>query len=178
MQYLFLVCITTLDVSLWAGTGERVLSQLRESEVGQVMSFLESNDPTIRILTTRLLVKIDPAIIEAYLSQYISTIPSPLHHALAVCENYAIRALEISGLVDDEGASYANRMTEILNVIQTPRIGNGKDSIDSVHASPKDPVQEEAAKATGWGAGVKAILEGAVEMVLDRLRVGELVSVL
>ncbi|KAG8908834.1 hypothetical protein FRB99_003072 [Tulasnella sp. 403] len=167
LQYALLACLLALDVRLWAGTEEKIPPQLQEAEVHRIMSLLDSNDPTIRLMTSRLLHRVDPNILEVYLTRYIASIPCPTKHSLAVCESYASRALEVSGILDEEGPAYANRILQLLQAIQTPHQGEAPDSkVKSNH----DPVASDAAKQAGWGAGVKSVLESVVEVILDRLR--------
>jgi hypothetical protein len=49
-QYMFLACLLAMEVTLWAGTDETIAPQLDEDEVHRIMSFLDSNDPTIRAM--------------------------------------------------------------------------------------------------------------------------------
>lgn len=129
------------------------------------LHFLSANRP--RIQTARLLFKIDPSIVDSYLQHFIGTIPSPTKHSLAVCENYASRAIELSDVVDIDGANYAKRVVAFLHAIQTPREDENKGRLP---ANQRDPAAE---KQAGWGTGARAVLESAVELVLTRLRDGE-----
>jgi hypothetical protein len=113
-----------------------------------------------------VLLLVDPNILESYLHQLLSSIPSLLSHSLARCEHYASKGLEISGVLDKEGSMYSSRVIEIMEAVQT--VSEGKKKV--VH---RDDIHLQAAKEAGWGDGAKAVLEGSVEVVLDRLRLGQ-----
>lgn len=51
-QYVFLSALLALPVELWSGASEKILAQLSEAEVRRIMSFLASNDSTIRAMVS------------------------------------------------------------------------------------------------------------------------------
>ncbi|KAG8919057.1 hypothetical protein FRC01_001497, partial [Tulasnella sp. 417] len=161
LHYTFLACLLAIDVKLWAGVDEAIPAQLQENEVHRIMSFLDASDMTIRKMTTQLLYRVDPAILEAWFTQFIESIPSPTSTTLATCEVYASRALEVSTVLDaDNGKAFASRLRSVLQAVQVPRKG----------AVGKDSPKRGRAHGEGSGGGVDAVLESVVEPVLDRLR--------
>ncbi|KAG8997513.1 hypothetical protein FRB94_007638 [Tulasnella sp. JGI-2019a] len=164
-QYIALSCLLALPVQLWIGTSEKISAQLEEADVHRIMSFLASNDSTIRVMTIRLLNRVDPTILIAYLDQYIANIPGPVRHTLAKCEHYASRALEIAQQLDvNDGVAFSGRVVTTLAAVQCPR------DVSQEEQARRDTAYLEAALRAGLGAGVKAVLEEAAEMVLSHLR--------
>ncbi|KAG8944909.1 hypothetical protein FRC04_001349 [Tulasnella sp. 424] len=163
LHYTFLACLLAMDVKLWAGVDETIPAQLQESEVGRIMSFLDGSDITIRKMTIQLLHRVEPAILEAWFTRFIDSVPSPTSTTLATCEVYASRALEVSTVLDAEsGEAFANRLKAILQAVQVPH----KDAAGTGKGSP----ERGRVHGEGSGAGVNAVLESVVEPVLDRLR--------
>ncbi|KAG8879392.1 hypothetical protein FRB97_001663 [Tulasnella sp. 331] len=164
-QYTALACLLALPVQIWVGTSATIPAQLEETDVHRIMSFLTSTDSTIRVMTIRLLNRVDPGILMAYLDQFIASIPSPSEHTLAKCEHYASRAVELSRQLDaDDGAAFSSRVVTTLVAVQYPREVLEEDKVK------RDTAYLDAAKRAGLGAGVKAVLEEAAEIVLGHLR--------
>ncbi|KAG8957276.1 hypothetical protein FRC00_004218 [Tulasnella sp. 408] len=161
LHYTFLACLLAIDVKLWAGVDEAIPAQLQENEVHRIMSFLDGSDMTIRRMTIQLLHRVEPAILEAWFTQFIESAPSPTSTTLATCEVYASRALEVSTVLDAEnGEAFASRLKVVLQAVQVPH----KDE------SGRDSPARGRVHGEGSGGSVGAVLESVVEPVLDRLR--------
>ncbi|KAL5495678.1 hypothetical protein ACEPAI_1141 [Sanghuangporus weigelae] len=155
-HYLFLSCLVCLDSSLWAGTtplaeklfttaeGEQdnstetnaiplVLDQL---EVERVLSFLESEDEQIRMLTLRILISLDPSLVETCYTRTLDALRTfgSRHSTSDRVRNTLVRRLvELAFAItlDNEKIEAGNRGHLLLNklrqIIDVAGVGNNVD---------------------------------------------------
>ncbi|KAL0581811.1 hypothetical protein V5O48_000179 [Marasmius crinis-equi] len=117
-QYLFLLCLESVDPKFWAGTTQDIPSVLDQWEVEHVMRLLDSRDPLVRKMTVRVLNKVDDSVVASYYSQSLQQIPPDL--SLAHKTEYVCRLLEILEIeAKGDGERYAREVQGIMNQVHT-----------------------------------------------------------
>ncbi|KAJ8076998.1 hypothetical protein PM082_001421 [Marasmius tenuissimus] len=117
-QYLFLLCLESVDPKYWAGTTQEIPSVLDQWEVEHVVRLLDSKDPLVRKMTVRVLNQVDDNVVESYYSRSLQQIPSDLsidHKAEYVCRLLEILEIEAQG----DGERYAREVQDILQHVYT-----------------------------------------------------------
>ncbi|KAL5534648.1 hypothetical protein ACEPAG_1111 [Sanghuangporus baumii] len=155
-HYLFLSCLVCLDPSLWAGTtppAEKLLSTaegeqnngdnstetnaiplvLDQLEVERVLSFLESEDEQIRTLTLRILISLDPSLVETCYTRTLDALRTfrSRHSTSDRVRNTLLRRLvELAFTItlDNEKIEAGNRghllLDKLRQVIDAAGVGN------------------------------------------------------
>jgi len=140
-QYLYLACLFCLDPGVWAGTLPDQPLALEAWEVEKIMQLLDSPDDLIRntvslciayhyqfsflLQTLMLLARIDPAIVETYLSRVLDGVSPGLD--LPTLSVYAPRMLDVIAILSaEDGERYAQGTKQVLRrldeVMDRPRV--------------------------------------------------------
>ncbi|TDL21032.1 ARM repeat-containing protein [Rickenella mellea] len=149
-HYVFLSCLRCLNPILWTGgnvqlqrpppsdddpfTGLEdtvvkvpdVPAALDQWEVEKVMTFLQSDDPSIRVLTLRILLRVDRNIVDGYFTQSLTASRSlPVNVALfAKREEAVLRLLEVARAMsfepEEDGGACAGKIVVILDAVERP----------------------------------------------------------
>ncbi|KAH7909974.1 armadillo-type protein [Hygrophoropsis aurantiaca] len=121
-QYLFVVCLSCIDPSLWAGTLPDATAVLEEWEVEQVMRLLNSPDNLIRKTTLEVLYGVDPAIIDSYHTQMVQNVPEGV--SVKVNNEYLSRLLDVGELqCKDDPELYASHLKGLFAIVEGPAQG-------------------------------------------------------
>ncbi|KAL5535126.1 hypothetical protein ACEPAF_3220 [Sanghuangporus sanghuang] len=158
-HYLFLSCLVCLDPSLWAGAtppAEKLLSTaegeqnngdsstetnaiplvLDQLEVERMLSFLESDDEQIRTLTLRILISLDPPLVETCYTRALHALSTfaSRHSTSDRMRNTLLRRLvelAFTTTLDNEKIEAGNRghllLDKVRQVIDAAGVGNSVD---------------------------------------------------
>ncbi|CAE6464863.1 unnamed protein product [Rhizoctonia solani] len=134
-----LTCLNSLDVRLWAGlpledgddSTNLIPPVLDEWEVGAIMRGLSDPDQTIRKLTMKVLFKVDPQLVHAFLEQLLT--PPPTSSSTTE-QSRPIEALEVlSFLYTNDGAGFARGVIGVIDVASRREQSDGKKATPTVN---------------------------------------------
>ncbi|KAF8315883.1 ARM repeat-containing protein [Clavulina sp. PMI_390] len=167
-------CLLALPPVLWTGVSAREESSeatrravtIEEREVGNIMSFMESDDSTLRTLTFRVLKAVDASILEAYrerLLASLSAVPRPssslssssIAHSSSRPSDFeksVLRLMELLEILAPNGSIYAAELKRVLHALSS--------SIMSPPGSPRS-----GATANRRGLVLESVVERALAYV-------------
>ncbi|KAI0003205.1 armadillo-type protein [Russula compacta] len=111
-QHLFLSCLACVPPAIWAGTAQDVPAVLEAWEVDRMMQLLSAPDPAIRLKTLRILINVDPSIVELYFSQRLKC----LDRSAESYEDEVLSLLEVIKILAGEDAElYARSIRDVIS---------------------------------------------------------------